>query len=175
MKYGKAEESCCMGDIKTMNCVMCGGKATKVKEQRSVKYRDDRVVVSTEFYRCDDCREAFLTPEQARQHARDAKNEVRKKKGLLSPESIEKIRTKLKLTQGELEELLGTGPKVVVRWESGKVIQSSGHDTTLRLLDREPGMLKQLREIQKLRSHEQTEYENSHKPRAIAARGHLMI
>ena len=86
------------------------------------------------------------------------KNEVRKKLGLLSPERITAIREKAGLTQAELEERLGMGPKVVVRWESGKVIQGKAADTVLRLLEREPGLLKDLQEIEKQRSKQQERY-----------------
>ena len=92
-------------------------------------------------------------------NVRTVKNEIRKKYGLLSPERITEIRSNLKLSQAELEELLGTGPKVVVRWESGKVIQSGGHDNVLRLLERDPSTIKSLRKIQELRWREQKQYE----------------
>src|SRR5208337_2980203 len=93
---------------------------------------------------------------------RVVRNEVRKKYGLLAPEKIAEIRHKLRLTQSELEDVLGTGSKVVVRWESGKVIQGPGHDNMLRLLDREPSILEYLRQIQQLRSNEQENYNSSH-------------
>jgi putative zinc finger/helix-turn-helix YgiT family protein len=91
------------------------------------------------------------------------KNEIRKKYGLLPPERIVEIRNKLGLSQAELEELLGTGSKVVVRWESGKVIQGSGQDNILRLLDRDPTFLESLRQIQRLRSDEQKKYQQTNK------------
>jgi DNA-binding transcriptional regulator YiaG len=86
------------------------------------------------------------------------KNEVRKKYGLLPPERIAEIRRNAGLTQAELEELLGTGEKVVVRWESGKVIQTSGYDNVLRLIERDPSAIEQLRQIQRLRSGEREKY-----------------
>jgi putative zinc finger/helix-turn-helix YgiT family protein len=95
-------------------------------------------------------------------HTRSVKNEVRKKYGLLPPEEIARIRHKLELTQGELEEVLGTGAKVIVRWESGKVIQGSGYDNMLRLLDRDPRIIKSLRQIQEIRSTEKRNYERGH-------------
>ena len=141
-----------------MKCSVCGGQTTRVKEVKKAKYRDDIVEVGTELFRCDSCGEGFVTPEQMRAHARAVKNEVRKLHGLLPPEGIVAIREKLGLTQNALEEALGTGPKVVVRWESGKVIQSRGHDNMLRVLDRDPSVLKYLRIIQELRSKEQESY-----------------
>lgn len=152
-----------------MKCAVCGGSTTEVKEFKKAKYRDQIVEVETELFRCDSCREGFVTPQQMRSHARLVKNEVRKKNGLLPPEKIVAIREKLQLTQAELEDLLGTGPKMVVRWESGKVIQSRGHDNVLRLLDRDPSVLKALQQIQRLRSSEQKKYEPSAPSTAVAA------
>jgi len=137
-----------------MNCVICGGNAVAVTERKRARYRSETVEVSRDVFRCESCQESFLTPEQAHAYTRAVKDEVRKKYGLLSPQRIAEIRTKLNLSQHELEELLGTGSKVVVRWESGKVIQGGPIDSLLRLLERDPGLLDGLRQIQQLRSTE---------------------
>jgi putative zinc finger/helix-turn-helix YgiT family protein len=152
-----------------MKCVLCGGSATKVRETKKAKYRGEVVKVVTELFRCSSCGEGFVAPEQARTHIHAVKNEVRKKDGLLPPEKITAIREKLGLTQSEMEAALGIGPKMVVRWESGKVIQSKGHDNTLRLLDSDPSLLKSLLLIQKRRSAEQKQYEKSHSPAVTEA------
>lgn len=144
-----------------MDCVICGGNAKIVTEQKQARYRGEVVEVTQELYRCESCQEGFVTPEQAGNHVRAVKNEVRKKYGLLPPDKIAEIRRKLKLTQSELENALGTGPKVVVRWESGKVIQGGGHDNILRLLDHQPSILNSLRQIQKLRSAEKDKHAES--------------
>jgi putative zinc finger/helix-turn-helix YgiT family protein len=153
-----------------MRCSVCGGSTTRVKEVKRAKYRDDVVEVETELFRCDSCGEGFVTPEQMRFHARAVKNEVRRIHGLLPPEKIVAIREKLGLTQTEMEDALGTGPKVVVRWESGKVIQSRGHDNMFRLLDRDPSVLKSLRKIQDIRSTEQEKYAVRQAEQATGAR-----
>ncbi len=151
-----------------MKCVMCGGSTTAVKEVKKAKYRDEIVEVMTELFRCDSCKEGYLTPQQMRAHVRAVKNEVRKRNGLLPPEEIVAIREKLGLTQTGLEEALGTGPKMAVRWESGKVIQSRGHDNMLRLLDRDSSILKSLSAIQRLRSIEQKNHESLRSSAAAA-------
>jgi len=143
---------------KLTKCSVCGGALAEVTERKRAKYRDQFVEVETRLFRCEACKEGFVTPQQMRTHAREVKNEVRRLHGLLSPERIVKIREKLGITQEALEEALGTGPKMVVRWESGKVIQSRGHDTVLRLLEREPGILKSLKQIQQLRTAEKMQY-----------------
>jgi putative zinc finger/helix-turn-helix YgiT family protein len=152
-----------------MKCNVCGGSTTEVKEVKSAKYRDEVVEIQTTLFRCDSCKEGFVTPQQMREHVRAVKNEVRKRHGLLSPERVVEIRQKLKLTQSDLESALGTGPKMVVRWESGKVIQSRGHDTMLRLLEREPSILKSLKQVQELRSNEQAQYAGADRQVALRA------
>ena len=154
-----------------MKCVFCGENANVVTEHKQARYRGESVEVSREIAQCGSCGEEFVTPDQARSFVRDVKNEIRKKYGLLSPERIVEIRHKLGLTQDQLEELLNTGSKVVVRWESGKVIQSGGHDNVLRLLERDPSILQRLQQIQQLRSAEQTEYASQRqgKPNASEA------
>ena len=151
-----------------MKCVICGGHANLVKQSRLAPYRDEQVEVQREVYQCGSCGEEFLTPDQARAFARNVKNEIRKKNGLLPPERIAEIRHKLDLTQEQLEELLNTGPKVVVRWESGKVIQSGGHDNMLRLLERDAAVMARLQQIQQARAVEQKEYASSHQARPAA-------
>ncbi len=118
------------------------------------RYRGETVEVQSEFMRCKQCGEEFFAPAQIRSHARAVKNEIRKRRGLLPAQKIAEIRNSLKLTQEELEEVLGTGPKVVVRWESGKVVQSRGQDNMLRLLDRDPTIIEKLRQIQQSRAAE---------------------
>jgi putative zinc finger/helix-turn-helix YgiT family protein len=146
-----------------MKCPMCGGSATEVAQSKNAKYRDEVVQVKTKMFQCDSCHEGFVTPQQMRDHVRVVKDEVRRKHGLLLPRRIAGIRKKLGLTQEQLEDLLGTGQKVVVRWENGKVIQGSGHDITLRLLERDSKALKDLRLIRQERATEQKTYEKAHK------------
>lgn len=144
-----------------MRCPVCSAGTAKKVERKNypARYKGEPVEVpSVEAFHCDDCGEEFLTPEQARAMSVAVKNEVRKKLGLLSPERISAIREKAGLTQAQLEERLGLGPKVVVRWESGKVIQGKAADTVLRLLEREPDLVKDLQEIEKQRTKQQQRY-----------------
>src|SRR5258708_35701847 len=97
------------------------------------------------MYECESCGERFFSSEQSRTISRQIKDRVRRQFGLLSPEQIVDIRHKLKLTQEDLEELFGLGPKVVTRWENGRVVQARTADVALRLLWIEPSSLEKLR------------------------------
>jgi putative zinc finger/helix-turn-helix YgiT family protein len=143
-----------------MICTVCGiGTTKKVEKKHQARYNGEPVeVAGVQVCHCDHCGEDSLTPEQARAYSRAVKNEVRKRHGLLPPERILAIRKKAGLTQKELEELLSQGPKVVTRWESGRVIQGRSADTVLRLLEREPALVRTLREIQAQRSRQRQHY-----------------
>jgi len=135
------------------NCPVCGaGTAKKVKRTYETKY-DGQIVTlpNTKMLRCSNCNEEFLLPDQARAISIEVKNEVRRSTGLLPPGQILAIRKKLSLTQAQLERLFDQGPKVITRWESGKVIQNKNADTILRMLDRKPTLLSLVKEIERAR------------------------
>jgi putative zinc finger/helix-turn-helix YgiT family protein len=145
----------------SMICPVCGTGRTKKVERKNypARYNGEPVEVPrVEVLHCDECGEDFLTPEQSHALSVAVKNEVRKKLGLLPCDRIAAIREKAGLTQAQLEELLGQGPKVVVRWESGKVIQTKAADSLLRLLEREPDLIRNLQQIAKQRSRQQGRY-----------------
>ena len=47
----------------------------------------------------------------------------------------------------ELERLFGLTPKVVIRWERGRVLQRKTADALLRLMDQNPDIVDELQEI----------------------------
>ena len=141
-------------------CPICGGTAKRVKVPYQTKYNGEFVTIpAVEMYKCSDCGEEFFNAEQSRALSLEVKNTVRQAQGLLSPKRICAIREKLHLTQQELERLLGQGPKVVTRWESGRVIQNRNADTILRMLERDPSTLDHLRKIEQTRGREQNKRE----------------
>ena len=66
---------------------------------------------------------------------------------MLPPEAIVGIRKRCKLSQKEMEQLFGLGEKVVIRWEKGRVLQSKTADVLLRLMDRNPDIVEELRKV----------------------------
>lgn len=153
-----------------MNCPICGtGKARKVRTAYRTNYAGQPVsLTDVEMFRCSECQEEFFSPEQARSVSVEVKNAVRQQFGLLSPERIVAIREKLRLTQAELEYLFDQGPKVVTRWESGRVIQNQNADMLLRLLDRKPELLDVIRAIAESRAKAQRKYSRSEEAVATA-------
>ena len=130
-----------------ITCASCDSeKVKKVRRKYATKYNQVPISIKdAEMYECSSCGERFFTPEQARAVSIATKNYVRQKQGLLSPEAIIGIRRRLQLSQTNLEKLFGLGPKVVTRWETGRVVQSKTADIALRLLDMDPPKVQKLR------------------------------
>jgi putative zinc finger/helix-turn-helix YgiT family protein len=103
------------------------------------------------MYECDRCGESTFSAEQDKLVSDLVKRKTREKMRLLGPEEILGIRKRCNLTQEELEHLFGLGRKVVIRWEKGRVMQSKTADVLLRLLDRNPAIIDELRRIQEQR------------------------
>jgi HTH-type transcriptional regulator/antitoxin MqsA len=121
------------------NCFACDSEAIELVRDRvdfAIGRRSTPVVV--ERFRCGNCGESFYTPTQAHAAQLAAANEMRRQDNLLLPTEIVAIRKKYRFTQAQLEQLLGVGPKTVVRWEGGTVFQSRAIDDLLRVLDEFP-------------------------------------
>ena len=131
-------------------CALCGrDSAVLVKRPFDAVYNQTHIrLESVEMYDCDRCGEATFSAEQDKLVSDLVKRKVREKLGVLNPEEILGIRKRCNLTQEEMEQLFGLGQKVVIRWEKGRVMQSKTADVLLRLLDRSPAIIDELRQIQ---------------------------
>ena len=130
-------------------CSVCGrDSAYLVKRPFDSIYNQMSVRLdSVEMYECDRCGESVFTPEQAREVSTRVKSIARERLNLLPPEAIVGIRKRCNLSQEELEHLFGLGKKVVIRWEKGRVLQSKTADVLLRLMDRNPDIIDEMRKI----------------------------
>ena len=115
-------------------CPLCEGALEKRSEIRDIHLGNRTATVPHSFYRCDSCREDLYTPEQMEAVQLLASDKIRDEEGLLRSSEIRSIRTRLGLSQHHLEQLLGVGPKTVVRWEKGTVFQNGATDSLLRVI-----------------------------------------
>ena len=117
-----------------INCPVCDGSASRVSERFEVSLGTRRVEIEGERFRCDECGEAFYSPEQMDEAQSTASTEIRRREGLLQPSEIRAIRAKYALSLAGLERLLGLGPKTAIRWERGTVFQNKATDQLLRVM-----------------------------------------
>ena len=66
--------------------------------------------------------------------------------GVLKPAEVRAIRLRLKLSQRKASELLGGGPRAFQKYESGEVLVSRSMTQLLRLLERDPRRLEELKQ-----------------------------
>ena len=134
-------------------CVVCGkGAARQVAATRTVTVRGKGYRIPRDrFMRCAACGEEYYTGAQARASTARLLALRRTREGLLTPEEIRGIRRRHLLSQKALEAILGLGPKTVVRWERGTVLQSKAADDVLRLIDRDEGNLRLLAKVRQVR------------------------
>lgn len=125
-------------------CPVCGSSLEHMSELAEIPVGRAAAEVELAFDRCPSCGEEFVDPEVYAEAQAEAATTVRNRLGLLQPEEILAIRERAGVTQGELEALLGTGPKAVGRWERGTVLQSGMADKLLRVFQQCPGVLHEL-------------------------------
>lgn len=106
-------------------CIFCDS-ANLILSRRHVDGARNGVPFSfvSEFIKCVDCGEEYLTHEQSMAHSRARAAAVRAAGALMSPEQVRNARSALGFTQAQFELALGVGPKTVVRWERGTVAPS---------------------------------------------------
>jgi len=122
----------------TDRCSLCEGPMKRVRERVEFPVRSRNVAVEIERSRCTECGEILYSPEQMDAAQRAASDELRRQDGLLRATEIRDIRNKYKLTQAQFEQLLGVGPKTVVRWERGTVAQNRATDELVRVISAVP-------------------------------------
>ena len=128
----------------TTPCYLCGGELVNVRGDAEISIGNRSASVEADRAHCKKCDEDFYTPDQMDAAQMAAAEKLRKKDNLLGPTAIREIRLRFGLTQAQLEELLGVGPKTVVRWEKGTVFQSRTADDVLRMLLEVPGVFEYL-------------------------------
>lgn len=127
-------------------CPICGKENL---ERRQGEYRFDppenvpggiMVFAEATWEECSACGEQILSPELNDRIERESA----RRWGLLQPEEIKDIRTRLGLTQMQMAELLGVGEKTYTRWEAGKSYQNTSSDNLIRLVSQSPELFARL-------------------------------
>lgn len=131
-----------------MKCPSCGS-ARLVRETRDIaySYKGETIRiprVKGEF--CPACGEAVLDPaESARTSAVMVEFNKRVNAAKVDPAFIARVRRKLALDQKQAAEIFGGGVNAFSRYETGKTKPPLALVQLLKLLDRHPEQLKELR------------------------------
>jgi HTH-type transcriptional regulator/antitoxin MqsA len=131
-----------------MKCPVCGG-ADLVRDTRDIShsYRGEQTrlrAVTGEF--CPACGEVVLDlAESARVGGLMGEFNRRVNAGLVDPAFVARVRRKLNLDQREAAEIFGGGVNAFSRYETGKALPSVALVKLLKVLDRHPELLDEVR------------------------------
>ena len=134
--------------MSTINSMCASCESSDVREvvgDRTIKVGAYSVTIPAARHMvCNSCDEAYQTGEQAKELDAAVIEARRRHEGLLSGGDIRRIRLSVSLSQADLENALGIGPKTLVRWENNTSIQSKSIDDVLRLIELDPDNLRLL-------------------------------
>lgn len=135
----------------TTRCHACGGDMVRDTRPDEVEYKGRSVTTDQPGWYCTACDEVVLDGPDA-SIANEAFISLRAEvDGLLTPQEITRIRTKLGLSQRQAGAILGGGPHAFQKYESGKDWVTRAMANLLRVLDRDPGAIEVLAAIAKER------------------------
>jgi HTH-type transcriptional regulator/antitoxin MqsA len=132
----------------TMKCPVCGA-AELVRDTRDMPYTykgESTVIPALTGDYCPACAEVVLDMEEAErfgQQIREFNKQVNA--AIVDPQFIVGVRKKLKLDQREAAELFGGGVNAFSRYENGKTKPPLALVKLLKVLDRHPDLLNEIR------------------------------
>ncbi|WP_308447429.1 type II toxin-antitoxin system MqsA family antitoxin [Parachitinimonas caeni] len=134
-----------------MKCPICGG-AELVKDRRDLPYTykgQTTTIPEVAGEYCPACEEVVLDASEG-ERVNQAMLAFNKSvnASMVDPKFITQVRKRLKLKQREASELFGGGVNAFSRYETGKAKPAESLVVLLRLLDKRPELLKEVREIQ---------------------------
>jgi HTH-type transcriptional regulator/antitoxin MqsA len=130
-----------------MKCPACGaGNLVRESRDLSITYGGRGMVIRQSGDFCDACGEGIFSSDES-EHYLAAVNAFRSMVDaeLLAPGEVRRIRKKLGLTQREAGEIFGGGIRAFSQYERGETRQGKALDKLLRLLDKHPELLDEVR------------------------------
>jgi HTH-type transcriptional regulator/antitoxin MqsA len=111
----------------------------------TLEYKGQSTVIDMPGWYCNESSESIHTGEDMK--VSDAALTALKIKveNLLSPEDVRRIRLKMGLTQRQAGTLIGGGPNAFQKYEAGEVTVSKGISNFLRVLERHPEEIEELK------------------------------
>ncbi len=132
-----------MADAPT--CPETGKPMVRDTRPMTLTYKAQSATIDMPGWYCNESAESIHTGEDMK--VSDAALQVLKIKveNLLSPKDVRRIRVKMGLTQRQAGTLIGGGPNAFQKYEAGEVTVSKGISNFLRMLERHPEEIEELK------------------------------
>lgn len=132
-------------------CSSCGENAVQERVvPLAFEHNGQHLEISDRHMFCERCGNISYIGKQISEHEFAIAAAIRATEGLLSAEELRRVRSKYRLKQTDMEQMLSTGPKTWTRWERGKVPQSKAADKLIRLIAEDPDVARSLMEQAKI-------------------------
>lgn len=131
-------------------CPETGQPMKRASKPMTLTYKGHSTTFDMPGWYCDSSDESIHTGEDMKVSDRALNRLKARAEGLLEPEEVRRIRSKLKLSQVKAGQLIGGGPRAFQKYEAGDLLLSRSACSVLVLLDYMPSGL----EILKQRPHE---------------------
>lgn len=129
----------------TPRCPECGGSMVHEVRKDTRSYKGRTLEVDQPGWWCPDCGEALFSWSEALVGEAAFAKLKAEVDGTLSPAEVARIRKRLGLSQREASRLMSGAPQAFQKYESGQTGVSKAVAVLLRLLDRHPDLVPELR------------------------------
>lgn len=126
-------------------CPETGHPMVRDVRPMTLEYKDHTITFDMPGWYCEHCGEGIHTGKDMIVSDRVLNRLKAKAEGLPLPETVKRIRKRLKLTQKDAGTIIGGGPKAFQKYESGDVLVSKAIASALRLLNQNPAGLSVLK------------------------------
>jgi HTH-type transcriptional regulator / antitoxin MqsA len=125
-------------------CPETGRPMVRDTRPMTINYKGQSATIQMPGWYCDESGESIHTGEDMKV-SDAALKELKNKIDLLNAQEVKRIRTKIGLTQREAGAIFGGGPNAFQKYEQGTVTVSKPMSNLLRLLEKHPEEVEELR------------------------------
>lgn len=126
-------------------CPETGKPMVRDEQPMTVTYKGQSSTFDMPGWYCHESGEAVFTREDMKVSDAALKELRIKVENLLRPQEVRALREKFGLTQREAGTIIGGGPNAFQKYEQGSVTVSKGISNFLRVLERHPEEIEELR------------------------------
>ena len=130
---------------KTPLCPETGKPMVRDTRPMTITYKGQSATFDMPGWYCDESGESIHTAEDIKTSDAALKELKVKVENLLRPHEVRRIREKFGLTQREAGAIIGGGPNAFQKYEQGTVTVSKGISNFLRVLERHPEEIEELK------------------------------
>jgi len=126
-------------------CPETGKPMVRDMRPMTITYKEQSSTFEMPGWYCDESDESIHTAEDIKVSDAALKELKIKVENLLRPQDVRRIREKFGLTQREAGAIIGGGPNAFQKYEQGTVTVSKGISNFLRVLERHPEEIEELK------------------------------